>query len=129
MTDLQAVSGEQQHSGSAHPKLTKPLITTMAVAAGVAVANIYYNQPMLADMARSLGVSVNQIGLVATATQIGYAAGMPLFIPLGDYIERRTLVVSLFLAVACALTGAALAPNLALLAVSSFLIGATTVIA
>jgi predicted MFS family arabinose efflux permease len=111
------------------PALTGSLITTLAIAAGVAVANTYYNQPMLADMARSLGANAHSIGLVATATQIGYAAGMPVFLPLGDLVDRRSLVVSLFLAVGCALALAALAPNLSLLVAASFLIGATTVIA
>lgn len=101
----------------------------MAVASGVAVANIYYNQPMLADMARSLHVNAHQIGLAATATQIGYAAGMPLFVPLGDFVERRRLVVSLFAAVAFALAGVALSTNLTALIITSFLVGATTVIA
>jgi predicted MFS family arabinose efflux permease len=84
---------------------------------------------MLADMARILGVSAHQIGYVATATQIGYAAGMPVFIPLGDFWERRRLICVLFLAVACALAGAALATNLTALVIASFLIGVTTVIA
>ena len=101
----------------------------MAFASGVAVSNIYFNQPMLAAMARTLHVSTSQIGLVATATQIGYAAGMPLFIPLGDFIERKRLVVCLFLAVSCALVGTATAGNLAWLATASFLVGLTTVIA
>jgi predicted MFS family arabinose efflux permease len=111
------------------PGLTRELTITLAVASGVAVANIYYNQPMLADMAATLHVSAHQIGYVATATQIGYAAGMPLFIPLGDFWERRLLISVLFIAVACALAGAALSTNLAALVITSFLIGATTVIA
>ena len=48
------------------------------------MANIYYNQPMLADMAATFHVPAHKIGYVATATQIGYAAGMPLFIPAGQ---------------------------------------------
>lgn len=111
------------------PTPSRALIVTMAVASGVAVANIYYNQPMLADMARSFRASPHAIGLVATATQIGYAAGMPLFIPLGDYFERRALIVTLFALVACALAGAALSPSLTWLVISSFAIGLTTVIA
>ena len=55
----------------------------MAIASGAAVANIYYNQPMLADMGRAFHATARQIGLAATATQIGYAAGMPVFVPLG----------------------------------------------
>jgi predicted MFS family arabinose efflux permease len=101
----------------------------MAVASGVAVANLYYNQPMLADMARSLHTDSHRIGYVATATQVGYAAGMPLFIPLSDFVERRKLIVCLFVAVAVALGLAAVASTLFWLVAASFLIGATTVIA
>ncbi|HSM87607.1 MAG TPA: MFS transporter, partial [Candidatus Limnocylindrales bacterium] len=99
------------------------------MASAVAVANLYYNQPMLAAMARTFHVDAHAIGLVATFTQAGYALGMPLFVPLGDIMERRRLVVSLFLAVACALAGAAVAPNLATLVAASFFIGLTTLIA
>ncbi len=68
------------------------------------------------------------IGLVATCTQIGYGVGMPVFVPLGDFVERRGLVVGLFICVACALAGAAMAPNLMLMLIASFMIGLTTVI-
>jgi predicted MFS family arabinose efflux permease len=108
---------------------SSPPITAMAVASAVAVANIYYNQPMLADMARTFGVSAHEIGLAATATQVGYAAGMPLFVPLGDLVERRKLVTGLFLLVAVSLVGAAVSPDLTLLVTASFCIGLTTVIA
>src|SRR3982751_1960386 len=101
----------------------------LATASGVAVANIYYNQPMLADIGREFHTTARHVGLVATATQIGYAAGMPLFIPLGDFVDRRNLVVALFGAVACALVAAAVAPTVAWLVAASFLIGVTTVIA
>ena len=108
---------------------SSPPIVVMAVASAVAVANIYYNQPMLADMARTLGVPVHEIGLAAPATPGGYAAGMPLFVPLGDLVERRKLVTGLFLLVAVSLVGAAVSPNLAVLVTASFCIGLTTVIA
>ena len=116
-------------SQPARPHLSTPLLVLMTVASAVAVANLYYNQPMLADMARSLGAGAREIGLVATFTQAGYALGMPLFVPLGDFVERRRLVVSLFLAVALALIAAATARNLAWLVAASFLVGFTTMIA
>lgn len=113
----------------ARPHLSGALLWLMTVASAVAVANLYYNQPMLAAMARTFHVDAHAIGLVATFTQAGYALGMPLFVPLGDIMERRRLVVSLFLAVACALAGAAVAPNLVTLVAASFFIGLTTLIA
>jgi hypothetical protein len=111
------------------PTLTPGLRRTLAVASGVAVANIYYNQPILADIGRTFHAASRQVGLVATATQIGYAVGMPLFVPLGDFINLRTLVVTLFAAVAVALAAAAMAPSLGWMIAVSFLIGITTVIA
>src|SRR5690242_10977992 len=101
----------------------------MAVASGVAVANIYYNQPMLADIGREFRAGAREVGLIATATQVGYAAGMPVFIPLGDYVERRKLVTGLFVAVACALAAAAVSTTLVMIIAASFFIGLTTVIA
>src|SRR3954464_7259748 len=109
--------------------LPSALRWTMAAASGVAVANLYYNQPMLADIAREFHAGPHEAGLIATATQVGYAAGMPLFIPLGDFVNRRTLVVLLFAAVAVTLMAAALAPGLGWMIAASFLIGMTTVIA
>lgn len=101
----------------------------MAAASGLAVANIYYNQPMLADMGRTFHANAREVGLVATFTQIGYAAGMPLFIPLGDFTERRRLVTALFAAAAGACVLAAAARSLPWLVAASFLIGVTSVIA
>ena len=118
-----------RESSHVDPNAGKRLVPAMAVASGLAVANLYYNQPMLAEIARTFGVEAHAAGLVATFTQIGYAAGMPLFIPLGDIVERRRLVVGLFGATAAALALAASAQTLPGLVAASFLIGLTTVIA
>jgi predicted MFS family arabinose efflux permease len=91
--------------------LAGTLLWTMTVASAAAVANIYYNQPLLAEMMRAFHASPHAIGLVATFTQVGYALGLPVFVPFGDFVERRRLVVLLFLAEGCSLIAAALAQN------------------
>jgi MFS family permease len=99
----------------------------MAAAAGVVVANNYYNQPLLADFARDFHTGVRQAGMVPVAAQAGYALGLLLFVPLGDRLERRALISTL-LAVAClALAAIALSPTLVWLVAASFVTGLASV--
>src|SRR5260370_32373532 len=67
----------------------------MAITVGVIVANIYYVQPLLADIANTFGMSVTRAGTVAMLSQAGTALGMFLFVPLGDKYERRSLILLL----------------------------------
>ena len=69
-----------------------------AVACGVMVANIYYAQPLIGLIAPDLGLSADFAGLIVTLTQLGYAAGLLLIVPLGDRLENRRLIVGLALA-------------------------------
>jgi predicted MFS family arabinose efflux permease len=99
----------------------------MAAAAGIAVANIYYNQPMLGIMERDLPGSVTS--LVPTATQLGYAAGLFLLIPLGDLIERKRLIIIQFGGLAVALAIAGSAPGATMVILASLLVGVLSTVA
>jgi predicted MFS family arabinose efflux permease len=84
---------------------------------------MYYNQPLLLEMGRTYGATAGRTGFVAVATQIGYAIGLLFFVPLGDVMERRGLMMRMYAAVAIALLLVAVAPSLQLLIAGSVLIG------
>lgn len=102
-------------------------IAVMAVACGFAVANIYYNQSMLPLFAATFQRSTSEAGQIATITQLGYAAGLFLFVPLGDKVARKPLILALLAANTLALIGSALAPTFARLLVASVLLGLTSI--
>lgn len=103
-------------------------IGLLAFTAGAVVANLYYNQPLLPQIGRTFGVTDGSVGLIATASQVGYAAGLLFFVPLGDVFERRKLIVILLWCVAASLAAASAAPGLGWMELASFAIGATTVV-
>src|SRR6185437_1396543 len=74
------------------------------------------------------GMVNGRVGFVSTAAQTGYAVGLLFFVPLGDVIERRKLIVALTVAVALSLAAAASAPTVGFLIIASFAIGVTTVV-
>jgi predicted MFS family arabinose efflux permease len=67
----------------------------LSICCGLSVATAYYNQAMLPLIGDSFAVSSAHAGQVATATQLGYALGLLLFVPLGDRIQRRHLIMGL----------------------------------
>ena len=95
----------------------------LGLACAVGVSTIYYNQPLLLEMGQSFHAHPGQIGFVAVATQIGYAVGLLCFVPLGDVLERRALMIRMYGAVAVALLLVGLAPTLTWLMVFSVIAG------
>ncbi len=95
----------------------------LGLACAVGVSTMYYNQPLLLEMGHTYGVTAGHTGFVAVATQIGYAVGLLAFVPLGDVLERRGLMMRMYGTVAVALLLVALAPSINLLIAGSVLIG------
>ena len=119
---------QQASSPSAETALSKSLLLLMALSAGMTVANLYYNQPLLADIGRTFGVGPDAVGFISTFTQIGYALGMFLFVPLGDIKERKGLITILLALVCISLIGVATAQNLPWIYAASFAVGITTIV-
>ncbi|MGE8358900.1 MFS transporter [Pseudomonas sp.] len=91
------------------PAYSPRLILLFAITCALAVANVYFAQPLLGSIAHSLSVTPSAIGVVVSATQLGYALGLLFIVPLGDLLNRKVLMLSQLLlsAVALAVAGAA----------------------
>jgi predicted MFS family arabinose efflux permease len=97
----------------------------MAISVGLIVANIYYAQPLLGEIARDFHLSVTQAGALAMTSQIGTALGMLFFVPLGDTQERRRLIILMLFGSSISLLFFAFAPNALALTAASLAVGAT----
>jgi predicted MFS family arabinose efflux permease len=109
-----------RNSPPAKPRAPLPFL---GLACAIGVSTIYFNQPLLLEMGKTYGATAGTAGFVAVATQIGYALGLLLFVPLGDLLERRALMLRMYGAVVVALLLVALAPSLAWLIAGSFVLG------
>ena len=105
------------------------LTVVMAIACGMAVANIYYNQPLLGAIGNSFPNHRSVVGFVPMTTQLGYALGLLLLVPLGDRIERRRLILTQFAALVLSLAAVALAPDAWSLVFASALVGISSSVA
>lgn len=99
----------------------------MATACAFAVSTLYYNQPLLASMGATFGRSDAQAGQIAMLTQLGYASGLFLLVPLGDRVDRKRLIIALLACNMVSLLAVGVAPNFNLLKLASFAVGASAV--
>ena len=103
------------------------LLWILAIISGVAVANLYYNQPLLNVMSEDLHVSEFTANLIPMTTQIGYALGLLFIIPLGDLYKRRNIIVVNFLLLALSLFSIACSPSIHFILAASLVTGVCSV--
>lgn len=99
------------------------ILWTLAIVAGISVANIYYNQPLLNLIRHDLGVSEFQANLITVITQIGYALGLLFIVPLGDLYRRKKIILANFTLLIFSLLAIAWAPNIHTVWAASLLTG------
>lgn len=108
--------------------ISRTVIWFMTVISGLVVANIYYNQPLLSLISEDLQVSEAAAGKISVLTQLGYAAGLLLIVPLGDKLFRKKLILIDLMLVFFSLLWMTFAKELWMLYIASLLIGVTSVI-
>ncbi|QTE35474.1 MFS transporter [Mucilaginibacter gossypii] len=116
------------HTAKQHPHLTPLTLWIMTIATGLVVANIYYNQPLLADMANTFGVSDKKAQQISLFTQIGYATGLLFIVPLADMLKRKRLILIDFVLMIISLIACAMAPSVTILMIAGFLVGVSSII-
>ncbi len=108
--------------------LTPFTLWVMTITTGLVIANIYYNQPLLDDIAKTFGVTSAKAGQVAMFTQVGYALGIFLIVPTADMLNRKRMMIIDFGFMIIALLLTAISPGINALLIASFLIGVTSII-
>ena len=108
--------------------LPASILWTLAIVAGISVANLYYNQPLLNMIRQELGVSEFKTNLIAMVTQIGYAIGLLFIIPLADLYQRKKIILTNFAILIISLLSIAFGKNIHLILIASFFTGICSVI-
>lgn len=104
-------------------RLNTGLLLVMAIACGIFVANVYYNQPILGLLQAAFPDSISLVNLAPTATQLGFAFGLFLLVPLGDAVNRRKLILWQAAVLCAALVCLTIAPNAWILVLASAAVG------
>ena len=99
------------------------LIATIGLAAGSLVANIYYAQPLVREIAGELGIDPDLAGALTSTTQIGYGIGLFFLVSLADLVENRRLVLVTLSITLIGLIGMGLSTSVVPFFLFSFLIG------
>ena len=108
--------------------LSRTDILLMAFCTGLIVANIYYCQPLVILIAEDFKLNETYAGRITYITQIGYALGLFLLVPLGDMFERKKQILFITGLAIIALLVAAVSHTFFLLEIASLLIGICSIV-
>jgi len=104
------------------------LLWVLAIIAGISVANLYYNQPLLNMIRKDLNITEFQANFISMITQTGYAVGLFFIVPLGDLLNKKKIVLVNFSILILSLITIGFSKSLALLLLASFLTGICSIV-
>ncbi|WP_419814055.1 MFS transporter [Glacieibacterium sp.] len=82
-------------SKTSAPGIGPGLTAVFSLACGLMVANLYYAQALIGEIAPALGLHGGVAGLIVTLTQLGYGAGLFFVVSLADRVENKRLILLL----------------------------------
>jgi predicted MFS family arabinose efflux permease len=99
------------------------LIALLIVSAFIIAGGIHYQTPMLAAIAAEFQADAAATGWIPTLSFGGMMVGILFFVPLGDRIDKRRLVLAKIVGLALAQALMAVAPSIEVLAAGSLVTG------
>jgi predicted MFS family arabinose efflux permease len=102
----------------------RSLIALLIVSAFIVAGGIHYQTPMLAAIAADFHADAATTGWIPTLSFVGLLVGIVLFVPLGDRVDKRPLVLCKVVVMMLAQASMAVAPSIAVLAAGSLVTGA-----
>ena len=78
-------------------KIPFHILWSLTIIAGISVANLYYNQPLLNIIRKDLCVSEFQTNIITMITQTGYASGLFFIVPLGALYHQKKIILINFI--------------------------------
>lgn len=104
------------------------ILWTLAIVAGVTIANQYYNQPLLNLIRHDLGESTFRTNIITIMAQTGYAFGLLFIVPLGDLYRRKKIILTNFILLIFSLFAIGIASNMTIIWAASLATGICSVI-
>jgi predicted MFS family arabinose efflux permease len=101
----------------------RSLIALLTVSAFIVAGGIHYQTPMLAAIAAEFGADAATTGWIPTLSFGGLLVGIVLFVPLGDKVDKRTLVLLKIVVMTLAQAVMAVAPSIVVLAAGALVTG------
>ncbi|MCF6119888.1 MFS transporter [Mesorhizobium muleiense] len=99
----------------------------VACVCGAIVANLYFAQPIVGEIAGTLGLAPERAGIIVTLAQLGYCLGLLLLVPLADALENRRLALAVLVVGFAASITMALTTSPTLFLIACFGIGVGSV--
>lgn len=100
----------------------------MSAMAGLTVANLYYNQPLLEMIRDDLATTPSMANMIAVITQVGYAIGLLFIIPTGDLFSRRKIIVVCMIIASLMTMTIGLSHNIYIIWIASLIMGACSIV-